>query len=453
VTACRNALALLLPLVLVSGCASAGDRLNEGIELQSRGRYIQAVYRYAEALERDAGLVQARDRLLAAGDTAIMVAMDDAEELERRGDPVGAARQYRDVDQMLGRVRQVGVRLDPPADYGELRRAIFDRAIGWQMVHGDAAAEAGQWSQARDLYVGARADFLQASRVQVEESYDAETRVLLAWAEVELGDARPRTAHGLAQSALAVRSSPARDVVLRVRDIQQRAIDQGTVVAAMLPVTATPGVRDHLGPEFEIQLDDDLSLDHWNRPPLFVQVADPIILRRELRGILRGQVQQSPTLVGRALELIGADLGVMVELSRIRVTEENVRSRSREVVVPRPAAAGRGVNRRTDQPMDTVTFSMHEGTLAYFLEANVVLVDRRGREVERFSASSSSSGPFQRGEFGGDPTVLPLRTEERPFFDPSVLSGQVARIEEKLLEDLAVAVAAGTFDTVLSGID
>ncbi len=221
----------------------------------------------------------------------------------------------------------------------------------------------------------------------------------------------------------------------------------------MLPVTATPDVRDYLGAEFEIELDDDLTLDHWNRPPLFVEVADPIILRRELRGLLRGQVQQSPTLVGRALELIGADLGVMVQLSRIQVTEEDVRTRSREVVIPRAAAGGRGVDRQADQPMDTVTFETHDGTMGYYLEANVVLVDGNGREVERFTSSSRASGRFQRGEFDGDASALPLRPDEEPFFDSAVLAGQVGDIEGRLLEDLAVAIAAGTFDTILSGID
>lgn len=445
-------LALLPLLALATACASAGDRLNEGIELQAQGRYMQAVYRYADAVDRDSELLEARERLVAAGDTAIRVAMDDADDLERRGNPVAAARLYRDVDQVMARVRQVGMRLDPPADYTQIRRAIFDNAIGWQMVRGDEAAQAGRWADAQSFYAGAREAFLEPARMHVEESYDAETRVLMDWAEVELADGRPRRAHELAQEAVAVRSSPARDVVLQVRDLQDRALRQGTVVVAMLPVTAHPGVRDYLGPEFEIQLDDDLTLDHWNQPPLFVQVADPIILRRELRGLLRGQVQQSPTLVGRALELIGADLGVMIQLSRIEVVEEDVDRNSREVVIPRAGAGGRGVDRTADQPMDTVTYSTIRGDLSYYLEANVTIVDGDGREVERFTSSSRQTGPFQRGEFNGDPSVLPLRSNEEPFFDPDVLAQQVGSIEEALLEDLAVAVAVGTYDTVLSGI-
>ncbi|HSH76006.1 MAG TPA: hypothetical protein VLA09_10020, partial [Longimicrobiales bacterium] len=250
----RLRLAPFLSLALATGCASAGDRLNEGVNLQSQGRYMEAVYRYAEAVEKDTELVEARERLLAAGDTAIRVAMDDADDLERRGDPVASARLYRDVDQMLARVRQVGMRLDPPADYSELRRAAFDDAIDWQMVRGGEAAEAGRWADARAYYAGARAGFLQPSRLHLEESYDSETRVLLDWAEVDLADGRPRAAHGRAQEALEVRSSPARDVVLTVRELQGRALEAGTVVVAVLPVTASMGVREYLGPEFEVEL-------------------------------------------------------------------------------------------------------------------------------------------------------------------------------------------------------
>ena len=87
----RSFLTLLLSLTFLSACASATDRLNEGMALQSQGRYVEAVYRYAEALEKDRELTAARDRLLAAGDSAVMVAMDEADRLELRGDPVQAA--------------------------------------------------------------------------------------------------------------------------------------------------------------------------------------------------------------------------------------------------------------------------------------------------------------------------------------------------------------------------
>lgn len=443
----RSRAALLFVLLVGSACTSATDRLNDGIALQSQGRYIQAVYSYADAIERDRELVEAQDRLLAAGDSAVSIGMDEADRLERRGDPVAAAAEYGRLDAMLQRVRQVGLRIDVPADYSTIRRAIFDTAINWQMVQGDEAAEEGRWEEARAFYRGARGDYLP-SRDQVEESVDAETRLLLDWARVEVDDGRPRLAFELAEEAVQVRSSPARGTVLAVREIQEEALELGTVVLAVVPVTADPGVREWLGGEFEVALDEDLSVDHWTRPPLFVDIADPLILRRELRGLLRGQATQSPLLVGRALDLVGADLGVIIQLAGIEVVEEDVRQDDHQAVVTRTVREG--VARRS--VADTVTYTTLDGTLSYYLEADVTLVDPSGREATRFTASARQSGPFQRGEFDGDPSALDLPRGHEPFFDPSVIANQMAGIEGALMEELAVAIAAGTYDQVLAGI-
>lgn len=439
--------ALFLPLTLLVSCASATDRLNDGIVLQSQGRYVEAVYRYAEAVEKDGDLVAARDRLLSAGDSAVSQAMDRADQMERRGDPVGGAGEYRAVDRMLARARQVGLRIPLPGDYSAIRRSIFDTAISWQMARGDEAAEEGRWDVARDFYVGARGDYLP-SRDQVEGSYDAETSLLMRWADISLEDQQPRFAYDLAQEALGVRSSPPRETVLAVRDLQDVAIQQGTVVLAVAPVMADPGVRDWLGGEFEVQLDSDLGRDYWVNPPPFVEFADPLVLRGELRGLLRGQGTQSPLLVGRALGLIGADLGVMIRLNRIDVVETDVDRDEYDAVVPRNSRQGA---RRTTV-MDTVTYSTLQGTLEYYVEAEILLVDPTGREVNRFSASSEQSGPFERGDFDGDPNTLPLERNQERFFDPSVIARQMADIESVVLQDLAGVIAAGTFDQVLAGI-
>ncbi len=576
--------ALVFLVALVAACASAEDRLNEGISLQSQGRYIQAVYRYAEAIEKDRELVVARERMLAAGDSAVMVAMDAADDLERRGDPVRAADRYVEVDRMLARIREVGERPILPSDYPTIRRAIFDNAIDWQMVRGDEATHEGRWHDARGYYVNARGSYLP-SRDQVEESYDAETRLLLQWAEIDLQDRHPRAAYHRAGEALSVRTSPTRETVLAVREIQDRALLEGTVVLAVVPVTADPGVREWLGGEFEIRLDSDLALDHWTRPPLFVEMADPLLLRSELRGLLRGQAIQSPMLVGRALQLIGADLGVMIRVASIEVAEEDVDRDRHETVVERntrrrtvtgmayamadsPAGelaaggdpgregkpgppedgnngrgptdetgpdpdrcgnngrgpqeegnngvgpgdqgkpcgdgtgtdgsddggtgdeggtgddgntgddgatgngggTGDGLNRpderrRTgpDGPgvdprfpyaprTDTVTYTTVRGTLTYHVVAEVILIDPTGREVNRFTASSTQSGPFERGEFAGDPAILKLEPDHQRFFDPRLIAGQMAAIEAAILEELTIALAAGTYDQVLAGI-
>lgn len=444
----RYRLALFILVVVLTACTSATDHLNHGIQLQNQGRYFDAVYRYADAVEKDPELREARDRMLAVADSAVMYAMDDAAALEDRGEPVEAAGLYRRIDGMAARIRQVGERPRLPGDYATARRAVFDRAIDWQMARGAEAAEEGRWEIAQAQYRGARGDFLP-SRRQVEAAEEAEIALLLDWASVELHDHRPRAAFERAQQALEVRGSPSRDTKMSVREIQDAALDVGTVVLAVVPVTADPGVREWVGGEFEIQLDQNLALDHWNRPPLFVQMADAAILRTELRGLLRGQATQSPFLVGRALDLVGADLAVMIRLNGIEVVEEGVRRDAHQTVVQRRQRQGA----RWTEVQDTVTYTTVSGTLSYYLEAEILLVDPSGREVNRFTASSRQKGPFERGEFEGDPGELRLAGPKARFFDPAIISTQMAGIERALLDDIAVAVATGTYDQVLLGIE
>jgi hypothetical protein len=426
--------------VFALGCTSAEDRLEEGIALQARGQYMNAVYRYADAVERDGSLMEARERLLASGDTAMGAALSEADRLELRDDPVSAARQYQAIDRMLARIRSVGERLDPPFGYDDSRRALFDRAIDWRMTVGDEAVAAGRWADARRAYADARSDF-SPSRTQIEASIDAETGLLLDWAEIELGDGRPRMAFGLAQEAVGLRNSTPRDVLLNARDLQDRALERGTVVVAVPPVVARPGVRDYLGPEFEIRLDEGLVLDHWTRPPPFVRMADHTSMRRELRGLLRG-VPQTPLLVGRVLQLVGGDFAAMVELAEIEVVEEDVRRTTRQARLREPTG-------REPRPVE---FTQVEGTMAYRVSADVVLVDHDGREVTRFRAEGRSGGPFRRGDFDGNHDRLELSEDDAVLFDPRALAEQTSRIEAALMEELAVAIAAGTYDTVLERI-
>jgi len=422
---------------------SAADRLEQGIALQSRGLYMDAVYRYADAIERDARLQEARRRLVAVGDSALTQALADAQDHELRDDPVLAAYRYRDIDRMLERIRSVGERLDAPAGYNADRRSLFDRALAWRMESADDARTQGRWADARRGYRDARADF-QPARGQIEASLDAETALLLEWAGVELEDGRPRAAFGLADEAVRVRNSAPRDVVLAVRDLQAEALDRGTLVVAVPPVAARPRVRETLGAGFEVQLDEGLVLDHWTRPPPFVRLADHQVMRSQLRGVLRG-VPQTPVLVGRALQAVGADLAALIELTDIEVLEQDVRRTPREGVV-RDGTPGQ---LRAPRP---VTWEVVEGTMAYRGIADVILIAPDGREVTRFRAEGRSGGPFRRGAFEGNPDRLELDEGDRALFDPRAWADQAARVEAALMEELAVAIASGTYDTVLGRI-
>ena len=132
----------------------------------------------------------------------------------------------------------------------------------------------------------------------------------------------------------------------------------------------------------------------------------------------------------------------MVELAEIEVVEEDVSRTARQAVLRDPS--GRQAR--------TVEYAVVEGSLAYRLSADVVLVDHDGREITRFRAEGRSGGPFRRGDFDGNHDRLELSEEDAALFDPQVLAEQTSRIEAALMEEVAVAIAAGTYDTVLGRI-
>ena len=103
---CRPLSLLLLAAALLTACASAGDRLNEGMQLQAEGRYMEAAYRYADAVDKDETLTEAHERLGTVAASALQRTMDSAEDLSGGGDPIAAADALLSGD----RLQRVGTR-------------------------------------------------------------------------------------------------------------------------------------------------------------------------------------------------------------------------------------------------------------------------------------------------------------------------------------------------------
>ena len=120
---------LLLTPALLTACASAGDRLNEGMQLQSEGRYMEAAYRYADAVDKDGTLEEARERLNVVAHSALRRTMDSAADLGAGADAIAAGDAFLRGDRLVRRIRQIGVRYSPPQGYDDQRRETFDRAI------------------------------------------------------------------------------------------------------------------------------------------------------------------------------------------------------------------------------------------------------------------------------------------------------------------------------------
>lgn len=425
---------LLALLILLSGCASAQDRLEQGIELQVRGQHFQAAYRYIDALDKDPSLGEARQRLLEVSDSAVALALRSAASLERQGEHVTAAEWFEDVDALFRAARNVRVTIPLPDDYQELRRGAFDRAVESLIEQAEELRLRGDFAGARQRLVRARGQF-EPSEEQRHRSRDAEVDLLIAWANAELEAGRYRAAFARAEEALQLEAPPDPRIVVAAEDIQARALELGTVVAAVLPVSSTPQVLETVGPEFAIQLADDLELDFWRQPPPFVAIADPLVVRREVRFVQRADRPLSSYEVADVLGRVGAEIGVLIEFAQVQVIETDVRTTARDTRTREGVAA---------------TYNVLEGNLVYDASLEVIVVDPRGRELRSSTFKVQENGRFDRGVYpAGNWRDLDLSRNELRLFDPDVRAEQHAAVARELLAALVPAVADQVFGAVL----
>ena len=427
---------LLLTTGLLTACASAGDRLNEGMRLQSEGRYMEAAYRYADAVDKDGTLEEAHERLKAVADSALRRTMDSAASLGAGGDPIAAGDTFLRGDRLERRIRQVGVRFSPPQGYDTKRREAFDWAIEALMSYGELQRDRERFADARRAFVRARTDF-GATRAQREASFDAEADLLLRMADAALSDGANRRAYGYAGEVLELRSNSPRSTIDRVGRIQKTALERGTLRLAVLPITSLAAVREVVGSEFENQLSDDLELDYWRDPPPFVAVADPVLIRRAARDALRGSGRLSVRDLKRIMGSVSADLGALIEFNFVQVQESDVESEQRST------RTNRGV---------TVSYTVEKGRVTYQATVQVILVDAYGDELTDFDVSARETGRFERGVYRGNSAELDLGGNEARLFDTDVTAAQLASIERDMFTELAANVAERTFGRVLSRV-
>jgi len=425
--------AVAAALAAATACASAGKRLEQGLDLEARGDWYGAALRYADALDKDPRMEEARRGLYVAGDSAIVQGLRRADERSASGDPVGGADEVRRLDALLARGRSVGATIPVPDTYDAVRRDAFDAAVDRLMEDAYAARAEARWGEARGDYLRIRRDF-EPSAEQARSSLDAEADLLVAWAGAEAEDGRFRAAYERAGEALTLPAPIPGAVADAATDLQERALSNGLRVLAVFPVGSTAEVRRRAEADLEGQLSDVLELDHWREPPLFVAVADPVVVRQTTRRLLPPGTSFRP---GRVLEALGADFGALVELTRLEVTEHDVTSSTHTT--------------RTRQGRPA-SYSVEQGQVRYLIEATITLFDERGVQIGSTTARANDSGRFERGAYRGDPRDLELSRGEQLLFDPAARRQRRAEIETRLLAALAGNVADGVFREVVRRI-
>ena len=420
--------------VIVCGCASATKRFEQGTELESEGRYAEAAQRYIQALRKDPGLVQARERLVAVAPLLMQQYMEDGERFRALGSHIDGANRYVWIDALVNDAAAVGVPLQLPQGYAGSQRRAYDDAIGVLMRSGKQSESRSRWQEALHTYE--QIDTYAPTSAQKRRAGEARVRTALAWGEAEFAAGHYRSAADRAEMALDILAGAAHPASDRAQSLRQEAIAQGTIHVAVAPVTRPKSTAYALPPDFTSALNDEMELHHWSQPPLFVSVLDPLVVRRELRfqGLARRPLgPRGATRVGRNL---GADYVVISQVEDFVAAEESVSQSERKA--------------RTRANQDT-TYVVVKGRMDYELSVSFAVIDvQSGRKTRGGTCSVSATHNFERGEYNGDPGDLRLTTSERRLFDLHWQSESAEGAANTLLDGMTDALAKRVFDELLA---
>ncbi len=423
------ALSALLCLGTAAGCASAGKRYDQGIEAEQRGQYIEAANRYIDALEKDRNHAEARTSLRQVAPKAVDQYLGRVELALASGQPTEAAEEYRGLGTLAREAAGVGEPLPLPDDYHSSRRSIFDAAIAYLIEQGAAAEDAGQWSSAKRAYD--RADRYHPDPEQAEVLLDGLINTHLGWCESDIYGGRYRSAVQHADQAIAMSGGPESPIVPRALELRAEAIDLGTIVVAITPTWRTDDAARFLSGDFLEALNDDLELTGWTQPPLFIGVADPLLVRHELRDLRLSRALLSAPEASRVGRALGTPFVVTAWVELFTVTERDVRQEVRSV------QAGK---------LGTRQYTVLDGTLDYRVRISYAIVDPyRQRAVRERTVEYQESGPFERAVYAGDWTQLELSRNEQRLFDPNRMRDFELAVEDRLVHETSAGLARRVF--------
>lgn len=425
------ALAALLPLTLAAGCMSANKRLEQGLTLESRGRPAEAARRYIDALRRDPNLAEARTRLQETGGAAVDQYLVAARVASEAGAHADAAEGVLQLDDLRRDAAAVGTSLSVPVGYVEYRRGVLDAAID-DAVDGSAAfAENGRFGDALGRLD--RIGRWQPSQEQRRRADEARLETYAQWMGAEGAAGRHRSAFNVGQRAIQAlgRQFPGME---RIVEGQQAALDEGTLRVAVLPIQASRGAEGQLPASFLRDAEDELEGGAWTRPPAFVEVIDPVDVRREARRYGRGDLMRTSEAVrlGRA---VGADLVVTVEIDSVGFTEHDAREERRAV--------------RMRTGADTA-FAVRTGNRQAWAQVRYTLIDTDGsRTVVREEFVPEASRAFREGVFPGDWRQLLLSDDDRRLFNADERDDFRSDLLTNLRRDMTEDLSRVVYDRVL----
>ena len=393
----------------VIGCASANKRLEQGQELQARGRPAEAAERYIQALKKDSKLDSARVNLRVAGGEAIDLWVKEANAAGTS--PYAAADNYLAVESLQQRALSVGIFLPGPDGLDQMKRAAFDRAIATAVTDARLLTNTREYAEAmRRLQRAASA--YQPTPAQVTALGGGGADVMIAWAKADTAAGNFRAAYTRVERMNEVTGATQRHID-EARTIQTLALSRGTRRVAMLPAWGTVAARNALPEDALLALGDAFNDNPWANPPQFIAMTPPDQVDREVRRQGMARRTLSSFEAARVARIVGADFAVVTEVDSVSRQDINVR------VTRRPA--------RTNRGLDTAYY-IEEGTSRIYARATYSVVDREGQRGTDFPyVTASVNSQFTRVRYAGDYRSLDLRQAERDLFERARVEGDLAR--------------------------
>ncbi|NIM57321.1 MAG: hypothetical protein GTO16_00045 [Candidatus Aminicenantes bacterium] len=403
--------------------------------MESKGRFEESARYYIKVLAKDPTFEDARQRLENVGARAIDIFLEQAYAYE-------SAKAYEDSVQVLNRIddlrrraEKVGVILTVPDDYADFRREMTTATIASLFEQAEYSEHAGDWTEAIKKYERLKR-FYPLSAAENIRAEQARARVYTKWAEQDLARQFFRAAFDHAQKAINILGLD-KGPSITAQEIQRAALAAGTRTVAILPFWSSERAADEAPGGMARELYDILLYEYLSEPVLFIAVADPGMVHREIRHLRLRDRELSRNMAVRIGQNINTDFVVIGSMESYLEEEKDPQEKVHKVRLRKDRSS-------------FATYLEKKYTLKLTVEVRYQVIDSaRRRVIEDKIINTNVSDKFRRGYFDGDYTILDLSRAERRLFNTEEWRRDEKKLEDRLIDKLAERLADRIYKRIL----
>jgi hypothetical protein len=418
-------LALCALAATLAGCATAAQRFEQGTALESSGQRTEAVRRYSQALRKDPGHLESRQRLIVLAPEVLDGYLVQSANDTQREAFTHAADAVLTADDLLANMRALAITVAVPIGYAAMRRDLLERAIGQSMREAQRATIDGHWAQAMGIYQ--QIARFEPSAQQAQRVQEARIDNLIQAGQAGYDSGHFREALGHVEQALDIPLATRHNELHQLHD---QIVHAGTRRVLFLPVSPPPPGTP-APPRFTRSVDNALQRDHWRNLPALVDAIDATFssprLRRKIRWLHDAHARPSRAQIVRAGRMLDADWVVLISLEDFSQAEK-ITSRKQRAAKLRNGAK--------------TNYEVRSARLTSTATARYELVSVTGTQPDRHArVRVRESGRFNDAFYNGDVRQLSLSKKERALFRSKSSTPTRQAFERELAHALAARIA------------